>query len=143
MGGALITGLHHVGIVVDDIPTAADAYMQRYGWRPQTGVIHDATQTALVQFFQIPGDSMFHELVSPDSDQSKLTNSLRKGGGLNHLCYGTTDIEAACQQLRHDHMVLLQEPVAAVAFPGRRIAWLMGRDRTPIELVEWWDRSVL
>jgi methylmalonyl-CoA/ethylmalonyl-CoA epimerase len=65
-----------------------------------------------------------------------LSNALRKGGGLNHLCYATNDIETACRLLRAEQMILLQAPVAAVAFPGRRIAWLMGGDRTPIELVE-------
>jgi methylmalonyl-CoA/ethylmalonyl-CoA epimerase len=33
-------------------------------------------------------------------------------------------------------MLLLQRPVPAAAFPGRRIAWLMGDDRLPVELVE-------
>jgi methylmalonyl-CoA/ethylmalonyl-CoA epimerase len=33
-------------------------------------------------------------------------------------------------------MFILQQPVDAVAFPNRKIAWLMGRDGIPIELVE-------
>ena len=33
-------------------------------------------------------------------------------------------------------MFILQSPVDAVAFEGKRIAWLMGKDGIPVELVE-------
>ena len=33
-------------------------------------------------------------------------------------------------------LFLLQAPLSATAFQGRRIAWLMGRDGIPVELVE-------
>jgi methylmalonyl-CoA/ethylmalonyl-CoA epimerase len=52
------------------------------------------------------------------------------------LCYATGDIEADCAALREDGMFLLQAPVVAAAFRPRRIAWLMGRDGIPVELVE-------
>ncbi|HET9372552.1 MAG TPA: VOC family protein [Vicinamibacterales bacterium] len=128
--------LHHVGMVVADIPASAEKYQQRFGYEARTPVIHDAVQTAYVQFLALAGESMFLELVAPDGPGSKLANALAKGGGLNHLCYRVSDIDAACKALRARGMLLLQAPVAAAAFPGRRIAWLMGDDRTPVELVE-------
>ena len=134
--GALILGVHHIGLLVPDIAQASQTYTRRYGYEPRTGIIHDSTQTAFVQFFKMPGDSVYLELVSPDGANSKLSNNLRKGGGLNHLCYATTNIDAACHQLRAEQMILIQPPVQAAAFPGRRIAWLMGLDRTIVELVE-------
>ena len=140
-GASVIRGLHHIGFLVPDIPTAAETYTRRYGYELTSDIILDPTQTAYVQFLRVPGDSVHLELVSPAGEQSKLSNALRKGGGLNHLCYATNDIEAACRFLRTEQMMLLQPPVAAVAFPGRRIAWLMGADRTPIELVESGDDS--
>ena len=132
----LIRGLHHIGLLVPEIAKAAEIYTRRYGYELTSDVILDPTQTAYVQFLRLPGDSAQLELVSPAGEHSKLSNALRKGGGLNHLCYATSDIETACRLLRAEQMILLQAPVAAVAFPGRRIAWLMGGDRTPIELVE-------
>ena len=128
--------LHHVGILVKDIPTAASDYCRRFGYERSTEVIHDPVQTAYVQFLKLPGESSYIEFVAPDRPESKLSNALSKGGGLNHLCYSTPDIEAACRQLRAEGLILLQAPVPAVAFSGRRIAWLMGRDAIPIELVE-------
>jgi methylmalonyl-CoA/ethylmalonyl-CoA epimerase len=76
------------------------------------------------------------ELVAPDGPESKLINALRKGGGLNHLCYESDDLGRDCRELAAHAMLVLQPPLAAAAFAGRRIAWLMGRDGIPIELLE-------
>jgi methylmalonyl-CoA/ethylmalonyl-CoA epimerase len=128
--------LHHVGIVVKDIPSAVAEYVTYLGYEITTEIIHDPLQTAFVQFLRLPGERVFMEFVAPDGEESKLTNALRKGGGLNHTCYATEDIDQACEDLRCKGMFLLQAPVAAAAFPGRRIAWLMGRLCNQIELVE-------
>jgi methylmalonyl-CoA/ethylmalonyl-CoA epimerase len=128
--------LHHVGLLVKNIPEAVEVYTRRYGYEVRSPVIHDPAQTAYVQFLALPGDSSYLEFVAPDRPDSKLSNALGKGGGLHHLCYATGAIDQACAELRGQGMFLIQPPVPAVAFPGRRIAWLMGRDRTLIELVE-------
>src|SRR5215510_14273463 len=128
--------LHHIGVAVNDISQAADPFIARFGYKVKSAVIHDPAQTAHVQFLQLPGDSVYLELVSPDRSDSKLTNALNKGGGLNHICYSTSDIDTTCRQLRALGLFLLQAPVPAVAFSGRRIAWLMGQERIPLELVE-------
>jgi methylmalonyl-CoA/ethylmalonyl-CoA epimerase len=128
--------LHHIGIAVNDIHEATGRYVRMLGYEVQSEIIHDPVQTAYVQFLRLPGDSVYVELVSPDGDKSKLNGAVQRGGGLNHLCYVTTDIKFACRQLRDKGMFLLQPPVPAVAFQGRRIAWLMAADRVPVELVE-------
>lgn len=128
--------LHHIGILVGDIPKASKLYVERYGYRIASQIIHDPIQTAHVQFFTGDPSGMLIELIAPDGPGSKLTNALKKGGGLNHLCYLSENIEQDSADLRAHGMFLLQSPVAAEAFPGRRIAWLMGRDGIPVELVE-------
>ncbi len=128
--------LHHIGILVPDIGAAADQYVSRFGYRIVSEVIHDPVQTAHVQFLAGAEPAPCIELITPDGPTSKLSNALKKGGGLNHLCYVSPDIQDECRRLRAAGMLLLQSPVAAQAFPGRRIAWLMGRDGIPIELVE-------
>ena len=132
--------LHHIGIAVKDLDAAMAAYAQRPGHRVLGQRVHDQVQTAHVAFIEIAGDPVLLELVAPDSAESKLGSAVRKGGGLNHLCYATDDIEGLCRELRNAGMFPLQAPVAAVAFPGRRIAWLMGADGVPVELVE--ERAV-
>jgi methylmalonyl-CoA/ethylmalonyl-CoA epimerase len=93
-------------------------------------------QTAYVQFLRLPGDATYVEFVAPDRPDSKLAAALAKGGGLNHLCYAVDDLDAACRDLRAGGLFPLAAPVPAAAFGGRRIAWFLGRDRMPVELVE-------
>lgn len=128
--------LHHIGIAVAEIAPATEAYTRMFGYVVESPVIHDPVQTAYVQFLRLPGGQSYLEFVAPDSPQSKLAAEAKRGSALNHMCYGVGDIYAAVAHLRDAGLVLLCEPVAAVAFPGRKIAWLMGRDRVPVELLE-------
>ncbi len=128
--------MHHVGIVVRDVAEACALYVRRFGYEVKSGVIHEPTQTAHVQFLRLPGDTTYLELVAPDGPRSRLSGALEKGGGLNHVCYAVDDIDAACHTLRGEGLFLVHAPVPAVSFKGRRIAWLMGKDRVLVELVE-------
>lgn len=136
MGLPVSLTLHHVGVLVPDIPAAVEQYVTRFGYRIASDIIHDPVQTAHVQFLAGADSAAYIELITPDGPVSKLSNALKKGGGLNHLCYLSAAIDEDCRRLRASGMFLLQSPVEAQAFPGRRIAWLMGRDGIPVELVE-------
>jgi methylmalonyl-CoA/ethylmalonyl-CoA epimerase len=131
--------LHHVGIAVGDIAQATEDYQQRLGCELVGGLFHDPVQTAFIQFLRLPGDPALIELVAPDGPESKLKKAVQKGGGINHLCHSTDDIDSACRQLCERGMFLIHEPTPAVAFGGLRIAWLMGQDRVLTELVERGD----
>lgn len=128
--------LHHVGHAVREIEPMAALYVRRFGYEIASPVIHDPLQTALVQFLRMPGEQSYLEFVAPDSQESVLTNTVKSGGGLNHLCYISGPLEQTITHLRESGMVLISEPKPAVAFAGRRICWLMGRDKSPVELVE-------
>lgn len=135
--------LHHVGLVVDRIEARRGFYTDTLNYRAVSPVLHDPVQTAFVQFFAILGADHFLELVAPDGEGSKLQNACRKGLPLNHLCYACAEIEATLAELREAGCFVLQQPAPAVAFGGRRIAWLMSRDNLLLELVErgsggWW-----
>jgi methylmalonyl-CoA/ethylmalonyl-CoA epimerase len=131
--------LHHVGIAVGDIAAATEDHVNRLGCELVGGLFHDTIQTAFIQFLRFPGDQTFIELVAPDGPESKLVKAVQKGGGINHVCYSTDDIEAACRDLVGQGMFLIREPVAAIAFGNLRIAWLLGGDRVLTELVERGD----
>lgn len=121
---------------MSDIAQATEDYRSRLGCELEGGLFHDPVQTAFIQFLRLPGDSVLLELVAPDGPTSKLNNAVRKGGGINHLCHSTDDIEAACRILSEQGMVVISDPTPAVAFGGLRIAWLIGQDRVLTELVE-------
>ncbi len=128
--------LHHIGVVVAQIEPAAALYVERFGYTIVSPLLHDPMQTAHIQFLRLASGTPFLELVAPDSSASKLAAAAKKGTALHHLCYEVQDIAAAVSHLSATGMATLCDPVPAVAFPGRRIAWLMGADRVLTELVE-------
>src|SRR5208282_3887418 len=104
--------MHHVGVLVESISETASFYVQCLGYERQSEVIHDPGQTAYVQFFRLPADRICLELVSPDRPDSKLSNALKKGGGVNHVCYSVDDIDAACVALPAAGAYLISDPVS-------------------------------
>jgi methylmalonyl-CoA/ethylmalonyl-CoA epimerase len=77
------------------------------------------------------------ELIAPLSEDSPITSMLAKsGGGAYHLCFETADIEQALVHAKNNGCVIVSPPVPAVAFNGRRIAWIYTRSRQLFELVE-------
>jgi len=128
--------LHHIGLVVRAIEEFRTFYIDVLHYRERTSVIHDSIQTAFVQFFSIPGSDHYIELVAPDSDTSKLREASRKGKPLNHLCYSCHNIAHMVSFLKESGCIVRQDPVPAVAFDGRFIAWLMTPVGLLIELVE-------
>lgn len=128
--------LHHFGVVVDKIELRRDFYIDKLSYREASPIVRDPIQTAFVQFFKTPHADHFLELVAPDGENSKLQNACRKGLPLNHLCYSCSDIGTVLADFRDSGCFVIQEPAPAVAFGGRKIAWLMTRDKLLLELVE-------
>ena len=134
--------LHHNGYLTGDLEKAAALFGRRFGYVRESDLIHDAVQTAQVQFLRLPDGRSWLELVRPDGPDSKLARTLKKhGDGWHHVCYEVADIVAAGGLLRNQGMLCVCEPVLAAAFPGRRIAWFMDASGLLVELVEAGDAS--
>jgi methylmalonyl-CoA/ethylmalonyl-CoA epimerase len=127
---------HHIGLVVRSIEEFRPFYLDVMQYKERTPVIHDPVQTAFVQFLSLPGSDHYLELVAPDGEASKLWKASRKGVPLNHLCYSCDEIVQTVAFLKNSGCMIIQEPVPAVAFDGRRIAWTMTPDSLLLELVE-------
>jgi methylmalonyl-CoA/ethylmalonyl-CoA epimerase len=80
--------------------------------------------------------------VEPTDPSSPAARFLGKGGGLQHLCYEVDDIEAEVAQARSRGLAVLRPPKPAVAFNGRRIAWVLTSQKLLVEYLER-ERSVI
>ena len=134
---------HHTGYAVREIAASAAMFTGTFGYTIASAVIHDPLQTALVQFLAMPSAPEYAlnhppylELVAPDGPASKLTRTVEKRPGLNHLCYTAPALAATIDHLTSQGLTLFSEPKPAVAFAGRQICWLMAPDGLLVELVE-------
>jgi methylmalonyl-CoA/ethylmalonyl-CoA epimerase len=114
--------LHHVGIAVSSIETQGTAYCQALSLPPPGPTIEDPIQRVSVAFCPASSDVSI-EFVEPLGDDSPISNLLSRGGGVYHVCYEVPDLDAAIEEVRRQHGVVVAKPAPAPAFDGRRIAF--------------------
>jgi methylmalonyl-CoA/ethylmalonyl-CoA epimerase len=128
--------LHHIGFVVGDIEPAIAGFKRSFAAEWNGRIWEDPHQGVRVAFLKVLGSPVLMELVAPLGDGSPVTQFLDRGGGQHHLCYEVVDLEAGLAELHARGNLLVRPPAPAVAFEGRRIAWVMTRERLLIELLE-------
>ena len=109
-----------------------------FGYRTIAGPFADPIQRVSVSFLTLSAaDDVQIELVEPLTEDSPVTSILQNGGGTAyHLCMETRDLDAALAHSKTLGCMLVSPPAPAVAFAGRRIAWIYTPSRQLIELVE-------
>ncbi len=129
--------LHHMGFVVADIATAMPNFVRSMAAEWDGQIINDPLQKVKVAFLTTrPGDAQI-ELVQPESKASPVTRFLQeRGGGMHHLCYEVADLEGELKAFRSRGAVIASRPKPAVAFGGRRIAWVLTAEKFLVELLE-------
>lgn len=134
---ARAASFHHVGYVVASIADLGEAFARSIGAQWNGEVIHDPLQEARVTFLRCGGpEAPAIELVEPAGETSPLHKFAAKGGGLHHVCYEVDSLEAQLQQSRAAGCLVVKNPLPAVAFGGRRIAWVYTRQKLLVEYLE-------
>lgn len=130
--------LRHVGVAVPSLNPATDTLATLFGYRVISGPFNDPIQKVSVNFLTQSDDDVAEiELIAPLGQDSPITAMLAKsGGGAYHLCFETSDIEQALVHAKNNGCIVVSGPVPAVAFNGRRIAWIYTKSRQLFELVE-------
>jgi methylmalonyl-CoA/ethylmalonyl-CoA epimerase len=128
---------HHVGIVVPDIAAAMEGFIRSLSASWDGRIYEDPFQKVKVAFLAAgPGDTPI-ELVEPAADDSPVTRFLReRGGGMHHVCYEAANLEEQIAVMKSRGALIARRPKPAVAFQGRRIAWMLTAERLLVELLE-------
>ncbi len=132
--------LHHIGFVVASIEKIVDRFARSVSAQWDGQIIADPLQGVRVTFLRSttsPNESLI-ELVEPSGEKSPAQNFLKRGGGLHHLCYEVDSLTAQLQLSRTLGGLIVRQPLPAVAFGGRQIAWVYTADKL---LTEYLERS--
>ncbi|MGP8260222.1 MAG: VOC family protein [Acidobacteriaceae bacterium] len=130
--------LLHVGVAVPTLGSATEALTNIFGYKVMSGPYDDPIQKVTVIFLaKSENDVVEIELIAPLGEDSPIQSMLAKnGGGAYHLCFETSELEGALDHARKNGCIVVAAPAPAVAFQGRRIAWIYTRSRQLFELVE-------
>ena len=130
--------LLHVGVAVPSLDSTTELLSSLFGYEVVSGPFDDPIQKVTVNFLAKSGnDPAEIELIAPLTDDSPIRSILAKDrGAAYHLCFETSDIDRALIHAQNNGCIVVSAPVPAVAFQGRRIAWIYTRSRQLFELVE-------
>lgn len=125
---------HHIGVACEDMDRERAAFAL-LGYAPEGEVFEDPIQGIKGQFLTGPGPRM--ELVAPLTDASTtLTGILAQRIKLYHMAYFTPDMDTGLEALRAQRGKVVSAPQPAVAFGGRKIAFVALPNRLLVELIE-------
>jgi methylmalonyl-CoA/ethylmalonyl-CoA epimerase len=129
--------LHHVGFVVASIDASMPGFVRSLGGTWNGDVIVDPIQNVKVAFLVLGPNEAQVELVQAHLDPAPVTKFLKdKGEGLHHMCFEVKDLEVALSTAKSNGGLLVKKPKPAVAFGGRRIAWVLTREKLLVEFLE-------
>lgn len=129
--------LHHIGFVVAEIRSSIQAFRVSLGAAWDGSIYEDPNQKVKVAFLATSPLQGQIELVEPARADSPVTKFLlERGGGLHHLCYEVQNLEQALTVFKARGAVIAKRPLPAVAFEGRRIAWIVTAEKLLVELLE-------
>ena len=129
--------MHHIGFIVPSIQDSGESFARSLGATWDKNIVFDPIQKVRVTFLE--GNSASDpliELVEPGGPDSPVSRFLERQGGLHHLCYEMKDLEAHLDFCRSVGSIIIQSPVPAVAFQGRRIAWAVTQKKLLVEFLE-------
>ncbi len=115
----LAAEFHHLGLAVPSIDKNLDK-------------TYDPRQKVTVAFIDLNGVKV--ELVKPEGENSPAKNFI--GKGIYHLCFQAKDLRQCLARAKKNGFKLIAPPVAAEAFSGRKIAWLISAKYGLIELLQ-------
>ena len=129
--------LHHIGVATENALIESEQWQQMFGFKVVSDLTYDPVQKVNVLFLSAGNKSgILFELVEPVGEDSPVNRFLQKGSRFYHICHEVNDIETALSQVRSQGALIIQQPISAIAFGGRRIAWCYTRTKHLIELLE-------
>ena len=126
--------LHHVGLVTKNIQECSALY-EALGYSRST-LVYDPIQMASIALMHRSGETMI-ELIAPEHSQSPAHKWLKRiKAGTYHLCYETGSLPQAIGLMHGLGFVTVMDPVPAVAFEDRQVAFLWSALTGLVEIVE-------
>jgi len=125
--------LHHVGYVVPNMAGGVRRF-EDAGAELVVGPTDDPLLGVTCALLRLP-EGVDVELVDPlEGVDSPIAARLKRGGGLDHLCFWVEDLDASLAQELENDAMLLVEPTYAVTFDST-VAFVQRRGGLVVELM--------
>jgi methylmalonyl-CoA/ethylmalonyl-CoA epimerase len=131
--GASAPRLHHVGYVVPNMAGGIRRFLDN-GGELVVGPTDDPLIGVACALIRLP-EGVDVELVAPLKDvESPISARLKRGGGLDHLCFWVDDLDASLAREIENDAILILPPTYAVTFDST-VAFVQRRGGLVVELM--------
>jgi len=127
--------IDHIGVAVSSLQRGIDEWATLFGYRQVAAAVENSRQKVRVVFLGKEG-SMVVKLVEPTAVDSPIAGFVRRGGGLQHLCFRCSDLAASVPQMKQGGARILVNPEPGEAFQNHPIAFCLTRGNVNIELID-------
>ena len=130
--------LDHIGIVVEDLSSSVDYYINLY----KTSIykheyIEPAHGVKIVFLNAGEGVATKIELICPIDEKSKVFNFLKKNGaGFHHIAFTVNNLSESIKDFQKLKSIILGKPNPAAGHQNKPSIWIYNRDKSLIELIE-------
>ena len=131
--------LHHTGLAVTSIEEKLPFYLNALGMKQLTEIKYDPIQKVRVVLLGYTEDDShppFIELVEPSGSNTPIDRFLKQNISIYHYCIEVPNIDQALLKAREHKAIIIQQPVPAVLFNNRQIAWILTPDKYLIEFLQ-------
>jgi methylmalonyl-CoA/ethylmalonyl-CoA epimerase len=128
---------HHIGIASSDIKKSIKFHQKIFNLHPITDIIKDPIlKVSLVLLSDSERTNLPIELISPLEENSPVSNLLKKGIHLYHICYAVKDIELALKKAREQGAKVILKPLSARLYNQKKVAFVFTPDGYIVEFLE-------
>lgn len=126
--------INHIGYMVGDLAKAIQSF-EALGYHKVNEIVEDTLRKISICFLEQGGYCI--ELVCPKDECAVIYKTYKKMGNTPyHICYEVKDLIESVEKLKKQGYILTQPIEPAIAFDGRRVAFLFQKAIGLIELVE-------
>jgi len=101
---------------------------------PELQITEDPIQKVKIAFIDMFGCPI--ELIEQTTENSPVSNSIKRGRKLLHICFEVDNIEEAIRVASRQGFKIISKPVSAKAFCNRHVIWLYHDVWGLFELIE-------
>ena len=123
----MIGRLNHVAIAVNDLAQAMRTYREMLG-ADVSDPVPQPDHGVTTVFITLPNTKI--ELIAPLGEDSPISNFLMRNpqGGIHHVCYEVSDIQAARDRLRERGARILGDGEPKIGAHGKPVLFLHPKD---------------
>lgn len=128
--------INHIGFVCKNIKRKLKAYVEDYGYTQVTSIMKIENQGVNVVMVKRPEDDLCFELIEPLHEDSPIMTALKRGGGINHVCYEVDNIEEVYEKYKRK-VVRELKPAPLEYFNGGRTFFIFNKG----DLIEFLEKK--